>query len=113
MLKIGFGNRFKHRQFEYIPRFYDPVKDDLKQRLRFHEDNPEKEKDPEVIKARIRSGLRMKYRADGEYRSKLVHQSNVRLVIIIMILILVAYMVLNSDVFYRMLQAIIPHSEIQ
>jgi hypothetical protein len=111
MLKLGFGKRFRHRQFEYIPRYYDPVKEELKNRLRVYEETEESEKDPEVIKERIRSGLRMKYRGDGEFRAKLVQQSNVRLVVIIVILCLISYLILNADVFYRMLRVFSSESQ--
>ncbi len=102
MLRFGFGNRFKPRQFEYIPRYYDPVKEDLKQRLSQYEEKEGAEKDPELLKERIRTGLRMRYRADAQYRSAEEKKSTIRLLVIIVLLFIIAYMILHSDVFFRM-----------
>ena len=32
MIKIGFGKRVKPKSFGFIPRFYDPVKEELKEK---------------------------------------------------------------------------------
>ena len=34
MLKIGFGNRAKPKEFGFIPRYYDPVKEELEERIK-------------------------------------------------------------------------------
>jgi len=103
MLKIGFGGRAKPRTFDYIPRYYDPVKEELDERLRKYDamygDQPVN-RDPNDISQmaeRIKSNLRKKHYGDPNYRKQEVRASNLRLISIIVTLSLVAYVLLGSN----------------
>lgn len=97
MIKIGFGNRVKPKTFEYIPRYYDEAKEELKQRLSMYDDSVNEEQSMEQIKGRIKSGLRMKHYGDPSVRATATKQSNFRLVIIIATLFMVTYLIMSSD----------------
>lgn len=93
---INFGNRFKHRKFDYIPRYYDPEKEERERLARLYSTNDDEE-NTKLATARIRAGFRAKYRAgeDG-YANKAKKRSN-RLLLYIMIgLILVCYIFLTN-----------------
>ena len=98
---FSFNKRIKHRRFDYTPRYYDPEKEALKERIeQYKGDQSELNK----TKSRIKSGLRQKYRADQEYKKSLQRKSNVRLLLIIIILLFLSYMLLQSDKILTILQ---------
>lgn len=95
---MGFfgGSRPKNKVFGYLPRYYDPAKDALKERLKAYNQDPNI--DPtELAKARIKSGLRSKSGYAEGYRSQEVKKSNYTLIIVIAVLSLLTYIVLASD----------------
>lgn len=99
---IGFGKRPQPRKFDYLPRFYDPIKEDLENRIGSYKD----EKKEDQLKDRIKQGLRQRYNSDtGSYRSNQVKRSNLRLLYIIGILILAAYLLLKSNFFLRFMES--------
>lgn len=100
---FGFGKRPKPRKFDFIPRYYDPQKEALEEKLSRYKDDMSAE---EKAKHRIKSGLRNKYYGDPQFRSSQVKKSNLRLVYIIIILIFVTYLILSSDRFIRLIEAI-------
>ena len=77
----------RHSRYTYIPRFYDPDKEALEERLR--EIDKQKHDTPEAMKARIAAGLK-RGRGDMAYRQKAVRKSNMTLFITIGILILMS-----------------------
>ena len=101
MAGFSFGKGTTPRKFDYIPRYYDPQKEELKERLAQYKD----EKDQEGMKDRIRSGMRQKYNADSGYRSSQVKKSNLRLLYIIIILIFCSYLILRSDAFFKLIDS--------
>jgi len=100
---FGFGKRPKPRKFDFIPRYYDPDKEELESRLAQYKDEMNEE---ERAKHRIRTGLRNKYYGDSEFRSSQVKKSNLRLVYIIIILAFITYLILRSDRLIRIIEAI-------
>ena len=100
---FGFGKRPQPRKFDFIPRYYDPEKEELENRLSHYKDDMS---DEERAKHRIRSGLRNKYYGDSKYKSSQVKKSNLRLIYIIIILVFITYMILRSDRLIRMIEAI-------
>jgi len=56
----------KHQKYKYIPRFYDPDKEDLERRL--EKAKKMRTDDPEGMKMRISSGLRRGNVKDGTTR---------------------------------------------
>ncbi len=90
---ISFGKRTKHQKFEFNPRYYDPIKDELKDRLRMASDDTS----PEITKMRIRDGLRRKSRGNKQLESSLRKSSNIRLLVIVGVLIAGTYMLMTSE----------------
>ena len=88
MAGFSFGKRPNPRKFDYTPRFYDPQKEELKERLAQYKNAG----DEEGMKDRIRTGIRHKYNGDNSYRSSQVKKSNFRLLYIIFIIVYSSYM---------------------
>lgn len=95
MIKFGFGGRAKPRTFDYKPRFYDPVKEELEARLSKYRENSSGEENINQMKTRIRSGLQNKWQK-GDTRSQ-VRKSNMRLFYILVILGLLSFILLSSN----------------
>ena len=91
---MKFLHRPKPRTYRYIPRLYDPAKEELEQRLRQHETG--KGDDVEAVKARISSGLRQRSQVDTEYQSRLIRKSNRTLFYTIVLLILITFVLLSK-----------------
>ncbi len=103
MIKIGFGKRVRPKSFGFIPRFYDPIKEELKERLAKFEQTDDTTLDVDHMKNRIKSGMRQKFYGDPNVRSNIERQSNIRLLFIIIILILISYVIMKSDRFISLL----------
>jgi len=99
---FSFNKRIKHRRFDYTPRYYDPEKEALKERIEQYSGD---QGDLNKAKSRIKSGLRQKYRADQSYKKALQRKSNVRLIMIILILLFLSYMLLQSDRIFHILDS--------
>ena len=79
----------KYRKFDYNPRYYDPVKEEVEERVqRIKREMGEGEADSERPR---KSAIR--FRRDTQ--SKTTKQSNHRLIIIIIVLSIVAYLLLK------------------
>lgn len=83
----------KHQKFDYKPMYYDPKKEELEDRLQSLKDL--KDNSLEGTKARISSGMRSSHLADETYRKRQLMRSNLILVIVIVMLIVLAYLLLN------------------
>ncbi len=98
MAFIKFTRVPKHKQFEYKPRFWNPAKEELEERLKRADDL--QNNDPEAIKARISSGFRSKgygYTSREIYSNRRdVKRSNLMLFAIVAILILMSYYLLTT-----------------
>lgn len=94
--------KIKHKSFSYKPRYYDPAKEELDQRMAPYR-NTDKN-DPELAKARIRQGFQGKLPKDRSVVKKLNFSSNLRLVLIIGILLMMVYMLLTSDSIQKILE---------
>lgn len=105
MIKIGFGNRVKPKIFGFIPRFYDPVKEELEERIKKYHTTDDPDNDIENIKKRIKSGLRMKHYGDPSARSSAARKSNLRLFYIICVLVFAAYILMSSNKIISMIEA--------
>ena len=83
----------KHQRFNYIPRHYDPDKEDLKRRVEAAQNKGTA--DPEAAKARISASLRHSRNANPKLRSQAVFRSNILLLIIIVLLVIIVFMMIN------------------
>ena len=79
----------KNRQYTYHPRYWNPKKEELEERLKKAE--LRKKGDADALKERIASGFRRGYKTDVSYRRQRVMRSNMILIGIIVMLLLLAY----------------------
>ena len=89
MALFGLGKRMKNRSFDYIPRYYDEDKENLERRLGAQQSN-----DPNAVKQRIRSSFQQKYRVDSKVTSSANKASNIRLLLIVVLLIAITLVLL-------------------
>jgi hypothetical protein len=78
----------KNKRFNFIPRYYDPRKEDLEERIR----SVEREmgvNEGEAYRPTIRKGQMSNY--FNRKKSKAQKQSNIRLIIILLLLFLISY----------------------
>jgi len=87
------GSRFKHRSFDYIPRFYDPAKEELENRIKGYN---EKADATEIAKSRIRKGFRKGNGDTRKYAQSVRKRSNLRLFGVIIFLLLASILFLNK-----------------
>lgn len=100
--------RPKSRGFNYQPRYYDPAKEDLQQRLAKYkktEDGETPDINIELTKERIRSGFSNRNRSTYSSTKSAERQSSVRLIIIMAGLFLLAFLMLRSDKILSFVQA--------
>ncbi|MEM0991915.1 MAG: hypothetical protein AAF847_09905 [Bacteroidota bacterium] len=107
MAGLRFFKTPKPQRFEYKPRYYDEAKEDLKKRVR--DADAESDYSTSDTKQRISGSFRRKtsgYNADRGFRSRQVKRSNVRLLMIIVVLFLMGYLLFraNFDVLEGFLQ---------
>jgi hypothetical protein len=98
MIKIGWGGKTRHRTFQYVPRYYDPAREAMEDRKKRYSDdkgNLKAEHDSAYYIERLKAGLRMKsgmYTVDG---SAAIRQSNKRVVLIVLVLVILTYTLIN------------------
>ncbi len=85
MAIFNFFKTAKHQKYKYIPRYYDPNKEELMQRYKHAK--LKASDSPEAVKARISDGLRRKQRGNGAYRKQQVLRSNLILLAVIAFLV--------------------------
>ena len=89
----GMFRRTRHKQFDYKPRYYDPIRDDLEQRVQAreitHVDNRE------VRRLRIAEGMR-RNQGITNIRKESTIRSNVLIGLVAAILALMAYLLLGD-----------------
>ena len=83
MALFNFFNRTKHRRFEYTPRYYNPEKEELVQRLSKYKKENRNEIDD--AKINIRAGLRNRAPATGGFNLR--YSMLVMLIAVILLLI--------------------------
>ena len=84
----------KHRNFDYNPQYWDPEKEERDKKLKRY--YKQENQDPEAIKERISSSFRKRGAVtDYNARKKQVRSSNIRLIIIILLLCVAAYVLIN------------------
>lgn len=105
MIKIGFGNRVKPKSFGFVPRYYDPAKEELEERLKKYKQSEDTSDNVENMKNRIKTGLRMKHYGNPGVRTSAVRKSNIRLLFIICVLGLAAYVLMSSNKIIALIEA--------
>lgn len=84
----------KHQRFTYKPRYWDPKKEELDERLQRIKDI--QDKGIEASKARISGGFRQSFKGNHQYRRSQVRRSNMVLFFIIAVLIFLTYLFLKD-----------------
>jgi len=98
-----FKKKLKNKRFDFIPRYYDPVKEELEERLGKYSDE---KGNINLTKSNIRAGLRRKSRGSNVDVSASNRQSNIRLISIILVLAFLTYLIFKSDVFLSMVESL-------
>lgn len=95
--RIRFMKVNRHRKFNFKPRFYDERKERIEKLKEAYSDNSNST--PEERELQLRERIQTNWKANKSYSNK-TRASNLRLIIILAALILVAYLILgNVDLF--------------
>src|SRR5690606_36573603 len=99
MLQFSWRPKIKHRKFEYVPRFYEPEKEEFQERLKMLQEKygETADLDAERMKHRIRYGLRNKTSWDSGTRTHAEKAASIKRLLIIFVLISIFLLVLWSD----------------
>ncbi len=93
---ISFGSKIKNRRFDYVPRYYDPEKEEREARIKQYT-KEYSESDTELAQSRIRASFRKKYRVkEDAYMSKSKKRSNRILMMVLVLLLIVCYIFLTE-----------------
>lgn len=78
------------QRYRYIPRFYDPEKEELEARIKQAEGSASEDMSPEAIKSRLQAGFKQRHTIDRKFKRKLRRRANRRVLIIGVILALLS-----------------------
>lgn len=99
----------KHQRYDYKPRYYDPKKEELEQRLKHIKDS--KNGSVEAAKARIANRMRRGYSSNYQSKRQQLLRSNMILLGTILFLLLLSYMFITKYL-PRIVQALDSSSQI-
>ena len=91
---LSWGSSIKARRFDYIPRYYDPQKEERELRIKKMRQD-EDGVDTELSQSRIRAGFRQKYRPQSTRHSQM--NRLIRLFVIFAMLLGATYFILLSN----------------
>jgi hypothetical protein len=87
----------KHQQYDYIPRYWNPQKEELEERLKRIDDM--KNGDAEAIKARLSGGFKRGgggyQRGNAQFRRRQARRSNMTLLLVLVVLVFLSYLFIN------------------
>lgn len=89
--RIRFMKVNRHKRFNFTPRFYDERKERIKKLKEAYNGNSSSKEQQLLLRERIQSS----WRGDKSY-SKKTKAANLRLIIILAILVLIAYLILGN-----------------
>lgn len=90
---FSFRKRIEHRKFDYIPRFYDPDKEELEERLKLYN---REGTNVDLAQQRIRGGFKRNYRTNTEVSRQARHKSNRILLMTLAVLLLLAFVFISK-----------------
>lgn len=93
----------RHKKFDYVPRFYDPEKEELQARVSKYD--KDQAQNTELVKDRIRSGFRSRVPNNQSIVKQATMKSNIRLLLIIGILVVLSVLLLQSEEITKVLQS--------
>ena len=85
----GFFKKTKHQKFEYKPRFYNPMKEDLMERVNSAQGKGDTS--PEAVKSRISNNLRRSYQSKNRSSHSSSKKSTLMLLGITVALVAISY----------------------
>ena len=97
MALIRFFKPPPHQRYVYKPRFWDPDKEGLRERVDWA--SGEKKGDAEIMKSRITDHFARRASrgsVDTGFRQRQVARSNVRLILVLAVIIVLTYLVLTA-----------------
>lgn len=105
MLKFGWGPKFTQHTFGYVPRFYDPDKEELEERIKMLEEKygEKSELDAEKMKMRIKKGLRTKNYGNVGLRVRAEKTASFRRLLIIIVLVAIFIVIMQMEKFIQFL----------
>ena len=83
----------KPKKFNFIPRFYDPEKEALEDRLQNIKEK--QNEDIEGVKARISGGFRKGHSTNSQMKKRLVWKSNIIILFIIVFLVILTFFIIG------------------
>ena len=92
---MAFLNPFKtpkHQKYKYIPRYWEPEKEDLEERVR--QATPGQKNDPADMKGRISRGFSRRAHIRGNTAAGDYRKSALRLMLIIAALVILSYILI-------------------
>jgi hypothetical protein len=93
MSLFRFGRQLKPQQFNYIPRFYDPEKEERDARVKAAMGQSDYSAD--AVKVRISKNFREKPRGKRKLQQSAAMRSNIILVMVLVCLLLLTYILLT------------------
>jgi len=85
-----------HQKYDYIPRYWDPQKEELEERLQRVEDR--KKGDAESMKARLSGGFKRGggyQKGNVQFRRRQTRRSNITLLVVLVVLVFLSYLFIN------------------
>ena len=82
MALFNFFHTPQPQRYNYIPRFYDPDKEELEARIKLAHPDASEDTSPEAIKARMLAGFKRSHTIDRKFRRKLRRRANRRVMLI-------------------------------
>lgn len=84
----GFFKQPSHQSFEYLPRYYNPDKEELEQKKKMYGEDKAAE---DEVKSRISSGFRTRssYARSNQYQKQVRRAGYLRLVILVVLILLI------------------------
>ncbi len=83
-----------HQRFQYIPRHYNPEKEELESKLASRQRSKRNLSKAEIAKERISNGLRRHNSRVNNYSNE-VHKANVRILFILIALVILCVIMIN------------------
>ncbi len=93
---LKWGSNIKARRFDYVPRYYNPAKEERDLRIKQLQ-NDDGNVATELSQDRIRAGLRQKYRPQRSDDIGAQRNRAMRLIVIIVVLMYVTFLILSAN----------------
>lgn len=93
---FGKDKRHKPRGFDYIPRYYDAEKEERENLLRRYRNDGNDNVDAEVLKDRVRLGLKSRYGSQPGLARRAGKKTNLRVLMIIVLLAFISYLFIRT-----------------